>query len=70
MSRRPLVVAVDCDTCERTIIIHARGREISIQWLEAHLIKHGWSFSANGRDFCENCNEDSTTSQSVQDAPE
>ena len=61
MSRKPLVVDVMCDEdgCDKGVIVHGRGEEISIQWLEAHLIQEGWATTerADGTtlDICPGC---------------
>jgi hypothetical protein len=57
MSRKPLMVAVDCDSCGEGAVFHGRGQEISVQWLEANLIKQGWVF-ADGKDYCLKCKDD------------
>lgn len=45
MSRKPLVVAVDCDKvgCDTGIIVHGKGAEITVGWLEENLKKQGWT---------------------------
>lgn len=58
MSRKPLIVAVDCDNCKDGIILHGRGKEITVQWLEANLIEQGWVFSGD-KDFCPKCKDES-----------
>lgn len=39
------MVSVDCDssTCNEGIVLHARGEEISVQWLNDHLVSAGWT---------------------------
>lgn len=43
MARKPLIVAVSCDRCDEEIILHGRGDEITVDWLNKHLTSIGWS---------------------------